>query len=424
MGKFTITFQKKKTYSVPQILICLLIIIIPLTSVLSSIIGIAGAIKDFICLLLCAYAVLKWRNQILWVSLCPILYFLLVILGAIFNDNIFESVRYRCEFAIAFALFFSALKLNKKNRELLIKSIIYTIYFIGVVVALIAVIEFFNPNLVHRIYGNNLTQHMSLIFGTNTSSRLISTMANPINLGLQMSISCAASLGLFFCDSTSRKSKIIYICSSLLFVWVIAFTYSRTAYFVVAVIFFSFLLLQLRTVKIQKKVLICAFGIIALVILYQFIMNNATLSARIGNISFQEFSTNIRFNRAVSAFEASDKTLWGYLFGFGIGDTVGESGQYIFEFGLASLLYETGIASLIIYIIVIVKAIISCRYILNQECYTLFEKVAASMFLSVILGFCAAMATEDVYMQLPYNMYLWLSVFVVERIKVDGRQTS
>lgn len=72
----------------------------------------------------------------------------------------------------------------------------------------------------------------------------------------------------------------------------------------------------------------------------------------------------------------------------------------------------------------IVKAIISCRYILNQECYTLFEKVAASMFLSVILGFCAAMATEDVYMQLPYNMYLWLSVFVVERIKVDGRQTS
>nr|WP_294463834.1 O-antigen ligase family protein [uncultured Sellimonas sp.] len=420
MGKFTITIKKEKTLFLPQILICLLIIVIPVTSVLNSFVGGAGWIKDFICLAMCFFAIVKWRNNILLVSICPVLYLILVVIGSMFNDNVLESIRYRCEFAITFALFFSAIKFTSKRKERIIKSIVITIYGIGLLVAIIAVIEFFNPTVVHKIYGSNLTQHISVIFGVNTSNRLVSTMANPINLGLQMAISCAAALGLFFLSDKGKVEKVFFAASCLLFIWVIAFTYSRTAYLVVATIFAGFFLLQFKNVKVQKKLLILILGFILVIFLYRFISQNTTLATRIGNINFQEFSSNTRFNRAVLAFKNSKASLLNILFGFGIGDTLGESGQYVFEFGFASLLYESGILGIMIYAGAIIKSMFSCIYIFQQKKYTMLEKNVALTFLSIILGFCTAMVTEDVYMQLPYSMYLWMSIFMIERIKIDG----
>lgn len=413
--------QIPKEDFIPKFLICSLIVILPLTSVLSNIIGIAGWIKDFICLFLCGYAFLKFRNTLLFISIYPILYSILVIIASIFSGNILDSIRYRCEYAIAFALIFSSIKLKKGDTEKFLKIIISSIFYIGLIVAIVAVIEYFNPSLVHSIYGNSTKLHLSLLFGSDVSNRLLSTMANPINLGLQMAISCSSALSLLFCEKKKKKYRILYFFSIFLFLWVLAFTYSRTAYFVVTLIFFAFVLFKIRTAKILQKVLIIIGGIIFLFFLYKFVMNSSTLSIRIGNINFQEFSNNLRFSRAVEAFTNIDKGIIGYLFGNGIGKAIGESGQYVFEFGYASLVYETGILSLLIFFLVISKAIISGYYILKAENYSMAEKVFISAFLSIICGFGAAMVTEDVYMQLPYNMYLWLSIFIIERIKIDGK---
>lgn len=200
--------QIPKEDFIPQFLICSLIFVLPLTSILNSIIGVAGWIKDFICLFLCGYALLKFRNSLLFISIYLILYSILVIVASIFSGNILDSIRYRCEYAIAFSLIFSSIKLKKEDIEKFLKIIISSIYYIGLIVAIIAVIEYFNPNLVHSIYGSNLTPHLSLLFGSDVSNRLLSTMANPINLGLQMAISCASALSLLFCEK--REISIEY----------------------------------------------------------------------------------------------------------------------------------------------------------------------------------------------------------------------
>lgn len=424
------------------VLTCLLVGHLPFVSLFSAVIPGIGAMKDILCILICVCALLNTRKvPIHWSIVVVLVYSLNVVLGLVTNDNLLlvekiDAFRYRCEYAITFALLFHALKRSKDDLIKMGDYVWKTLFYTGVMVALIGLIEFVAPEIVYSIYGETLTPHLSVALNGEAARRLVSTMGNPINLGLQMSLAVVAGLYLLEKNKACRTKKYVYLSSIFVFIWIAVFTYSRTAYVAIIGVMAAYCLSPIlfnkgkrnkykeranrmkrilldKTWSPQKKRFVAIVGVVA-VLLVIGIQTNGVVFARFADINLMALLRNTRFVRAYNAFQASDGGLVNILLGHGVGNIVAESRHYVFEFGYASLLYESGLLGAGLFLFMIVKSLFSGRHMIRTE---LPHTPLAIAFVSCLAGFCVAMITEDVYFQLPICLYFWFSVFSIDYLR-------
>ncbi len=407
-------------------LLYILIALLPFISVLQNIIPNAGWIKDILCIFICGCALLNGKIKINSNLICVILYTIIVIFSILFNDTLsaefkLNAFRYRCEYAITLVLLINSFQYSKEEIKDIALQILKILYVIGIIVAIIGCVELVNPRLVYSIYGNSLTTHLSVWTGDSlsASSRLISTLGNPINLGLQMVLAIGACLCLWHKSGKSNwHLKAIYPMTLVLFIVITIYTYSRTAYIMVGAVILAFYASQILFSKINLKKKVSLVLLIALcaTILLILVNNYDSFAYRLNSISIKTFLENTRVARATTAFTADWKNLWVYLFGAGVGNRLGSSGQYVFEFGYASLLYETGIIGFIIFLCIIISSISSSLYVMKYE---LTDRYINSTYLSFIAAFCCGMFAEDLYFQSPFNLYFWICCLVLHEMRQE-----
>lgn len=416
---------KTGSISVKKLAIFFLYVLVgylPFNSLLSVFVPQAGWLKDILCILICCLALYGGKLRLNWVSGSALLYTALVIAGLILNDASSFSVkldafRYRSEYAISLSMLFNSFIFSREEIRKFTDTLLKIVYYTGMVVALIGLVEIINPSLVHSIYGSSLTTHLSLNMNGGISSRLVSTMTNPINLGLQMSLSTIAALYLLHKNAfgLSKKMKIIHIFSIFLFAFIAIFTYSRTAYaaIIAMVGVFYFIIIFGARGKVTEKIAFVFSVVILGVALLIFLNSNEAFAARVGRLNLESFLENLRFTRAQETFATAGGSLLNLIFGYGIGIVLGASGQFVFELGYASLLFESGLLGLSIFALVCFKCV---QYVHRLLSIKGRDSYLVTALLAVVVGFCVAMMAGDVYFQLPFCLYFWLAVFCLYRI--------
>lgn len=414
--------MKGKRFSI--LLLYFLVAYLPFISVFNGFVMQSGWLKDAICFLICIGVLFYGNIRINLGIACAFFYTFLVVLGTVNNNGVslYDKVdifRYRCEYAIAFALLFNSYKFSKEEMRRICNNILRIVYITGVIVALIAIVESINPSLVYSMYGNSLTTHLTLELTDTVSKRLISTMGNPINLGLQMGLALGSAIYFLYLEDRSKISRCLYGVSILLFAWVVLFTYSRTAYVAIAGILIAYYFFRIFISNISNKkklysVLLIVCGVIVLII---FVLCNEGFARRMSGISLSSLLNNTRFRRAYNAFSTSDHNIINHIFGFGPGAILGSSGQYVFEFGYASLLYESGMLGLTVFVVLVISSIVSGIKTARKGL-----DFCITPFVCYVIGFAIAMITEDTYFQLPFCLYFWLSVFIITNMKMCSEQ--
>lgn len=397
------------------LLMCVLIGYLPFSNMFPYV----GVFKEIICLLICGCAVINQRFRFTWQSVLALFYVVLVLLAAFLNDSLdllskIDVIRYRCMYPITFGMLFFCFEYSKEEYVTLSERILSILYWTGLIVALVAVVEFIAPSLIYNLYGDRITTHLTVILNEEKERRLISTMSNPINLGFQMSLAVCG--GLFFLHRKWHDlpgwQRIGCVFSLVLFVWVTMYTYSRVAYVVLAACITAFYLVQILFTKGQQKmkiVILIAGGVVALLVAV-FLLANPNIATRFSHIGLAKFLGNSRFERAQNAFKEYDTGLWSVLFGHGAGRVMGESNQYVFELGYASLIFESGLIGILIFAMPVLSCIKdTISAVRNNDSDVLFKLIC----LCIIIGFCTAMIAEDAYFQLPFSLYYWLCVFLI-----------
>lgn len=356
----------------------------------------------------------KQKSKIKSVHLLIFIYVSIVILGVIdANSNlnfIIKALTYRILFPMLFILIFWVVD-NQRNINSLGYNIIKIVNVMCIIIALCGLIEKINPQIIYKFYGNNLTQHLSLLLNGKKTTRLISLVGNPINLGFYMTIGIGSAIILILINL--KKSKLIIIVEVLfiiLFTYIMFLTYSRSAIITTLVMGFLILIFQLQRTNMRNKVLILVLIGIIYVFLGQVILNIDSINSRINTISLQHYFENTRFLRAYLAFNEGTSLLQ-FLFGHGIAQ-INNSGAYVFEFGYASLLYESGLLGFIVVITCYCKGILAG--IKTKFKYNLKYLYVKDFYVAVIISGLVGMLVEDLYMQQPYSVFLWFStIFLI-----------
>lgn len=384
-------------------------------------------VKELLCVLICLCAVINGNFRFSLETACALVYVLGVGIGVMGNDELslaakVNTFRYRCIYAVAFGMFFSSFGFAKEELQKIGNRLLQIIFATGLIVAVVGAVEFFSPDTVYAIYGEELTPHLKVILGESTQTRLISLMRNPINLGFQMSLAIVAGLYFVHKKSVHRSvyKKILQLLSGLLFVIVALYTYSRGAYVVILGSVLAFYLVQVfcgqghRKKKMMFMGVLCAIAAAFVVLM----LVNKELAMRINTISISKLLSNLRFARAREAFQQMEGGFLQLLLGAGAGSRMGDSQQYVFEFGYASLLYESGILGIALFGAVTIKAIKTSIVSIHKGEPTAYLCLA---YLCFLVCFGAAMITEDVYFQLPFSLYFWLSIFMIFAIGKSGK---
>lgn len=415
MKRFLINNTEQALKKASTLLVYVLVGYLPFVGVIPSI----GLLKEIICILICVLAIANRKHLVNWGTLCVLAYTVLVILGVLFNDDLkiytkLNVFRYRCMYAVTFCALFNGFNFTKTELTEFGERVLQIIYLSSLFVALIGAVELFFPKAIYTMYGDNLTPHLTVYFTQTTDRRLVSTMSNPINLGLQMSLPIVA--GLYFLHNKYKAMTVIrrIFCalSIVLYAVIALYTYSRTAYIAIIGTIIAFYLFQIlfgrghRKKKVTLLFAVCAAALVVVI----FLLLNKNIAARFGKISVIDLLNNPRFERAYNAFSNADRSIGPLIFGYGAGKLLGGSGQYVFEFGYASLLFEAGVLGLALFGFAVFKSIRTSIKLLCMECTT---SLLALTYLGFIVVFCVAMLTEDVYFQLPICLYFWLSVFMI-----------
>lgn len=402
----------------------MLIAYLPFGSILSSMIPLIGWAKDILCLMivfLCVFARRKIRVNYVFCGV--LIYTLMVVFNLLSNGSIplgdkIDAFRYRVEYAITLCILFNSYYFTRNELIDVLRKILKILYYTGVLVAIIGLIEMINPSLIYSLYGSGLTSHLSIYSAGVLQTRLISTMGNPINLGLQMNLSILAALYIQHEPSGNGQKKnrnlgkYINWISIVIFVIVEIFTYSRTAYIITVFLFLSFYFMRIFVLKIgMNKKIVSMFVVLVIGLLAMLILSsNEAFVARFATVTLESFTKNVRFERAYTSFFEGGINVFKIVLGYGVGNVLRDGGQYVFELGYASLLYETGIIGYIVFFSAFSLAITKgLKMIKNKD----GRNGIAIPFMSFLVGFMVAMITEDVYFQLPFSLYFWLSVLAL-----------
>lgn len=344
-----------------------------------------------------------------------------------------HALRYRLLYLVSINLFLKYLRMKSIQLSQMIDVVMNILFYTGIFVVLIAMLELYKPETIYRIYGEDTTPHLRVIINKTAYRRVMSTLSNPINMGFYMVLSSIAGLYLLSVQKGWRKA--LYIPALLMMLYALLHTYSRGAYVSIICMYFGwcfvFLIsgIRLRRISIRAAAIITISVIGVSTVLFN---ADSPFVHRLVTVNYEGVSTNTRILRAQnslsiasppeeediveSADRPDNKQLLllnnhplSLLLGNGIGTIIGGSQQYVFELGYLSVLYESGLISLLCLLTVVFIAMLRMvRTISHAKSQLAWQTIACFAILGTFL---VTMLVEDTYMQLPMSMYLPLAVF-------------
>ncbi|WP_157756411.1 O-antigen ligase family protein [Pseudoalteromonas neustonica] len=291
--------------------------------------------------------------------------------------------------------------INRQHYPKMLPKLISVLFYVSCPVILIATIEFFDSKIIELLYGESksLLNNTELALG----ERLISTLVNPINLGIFLTLGFVSA---YFMLKEKRINFAIFFIYFLFVLFVVFFTFSRIAFLAILLVSFYFLFSGGSYIK---KILLCiAFFIVVYAITFYFdnllFLNNFNLELmqeRFFNISnsntYVENSRVQNWKVALQNIDTILLSLWGLGVGF-INPTV-EVGGIVVENMFISILIEFGIIGLLFYILYFIFLVIASFRLKGNERYF------AVGFL-IVYAVCGM--GNDLNRNFPFVFYFWI----------------
>ena len=455
--------------------------------------GVYSLFRDAVILCLALVALLFFiRRKAMPVNLVDLFilgYVVLLLFSALRSpltlENTLHSLRYRIVFLLCINLFFKYLRMNGVKLGQVVDTVFRILFCTGVLVSLVAFLELVNPELVYQLYQENITPHLRVIIADTVYQRVMSTLANPINLGYYLVLSSVGGLYLLSIEKGIVR-KALSAAALLLMLAALLFTYSRGAYVAVLAVYGGWLLAALVSgLKLKKVKPLAALLVVIAVLLCGFFITkvDSPFIHRLKTATTDGFATNQRAltaldtvakkalpesssgnatdtdgaagtaNSASTAGTAGEtnttdtagtpgtldtpeslpkgkmgkwKILLGdsmlqRLFGRGLGVAMGSSLQYVFEIGYFSMFYESGALSLLLFLLAV-------TFSLSRMVRSVFMMLSHGespwlviACIATIGSFLVTMVVEDTYMQMPYSLFYPIALFAFYHGKANAR---
>ncbi|MDV2343567.1 O-antigen ligase family protein [Vibrio cholerae] len=393
------------------LLLTSLVVLSPLLTVLSYRFGFfVGGYKEItqisLTLIVFYYLIEKIRLKISWpitLVACFSLYCLFHFIGWRDIGLIFDGFRFQVIYMISCSLLLiSSISCRNNDVDVFIKSLFYS----GFPVLSIGLIELFDPKIISILYGvdKSSMSNVTLAIG----DRLISTLGNPINLGIYMCF--------FICSSyfLAKKADVFYywIIFWILFgltSLVMFFTLSRLAFLTLIILF---LYIGIDGWRSRNKTTLSVISILVLLIfpkLLSVLLSNSDIFSRFYDmLELTTFSENSRISNwkvALKNLDSFIKMIWGL--GIGASNPTSGSGGILVENSLLTILIEFGLIGLTMYI----SIVFSMYFRANDSHF--FEKEYSVFFNMFLITFFVMSIGNDVNRNFPFVFYFWSVVFLI-----------
>lgn len=393
------------------LLLTSLVVLSPLLTVLSYRFGFfVGGYKEItqisLTLIVFYYLIEKIRLKISWpitLVACFSLYCLFHFIGWRDIGLIFDGFRFQVIYMISCSLLLiSSISCRNNDVDVFIKSLFYS----GFPVLSIGLIELFDPKIISILYGvdKSSMSNVTLAIG----DRLISTLGNPINLGIYMCF--------FICSSyfLAKKADVFYywIIFWILFgltSLVVFFTLSRLAFLTLIILF---LYIGIDGWRSRNKTTLSVISILVLLIfpkLLSVLLSNSDIFSRFYDmLELTTFSENSRISNwkvALKNLDSFIKMIWGL--GIGASNPTSGSGGILVENSLLTILIEFGLIGLTMYI----SIVFSMYFRANDSHF--FEKEYSVFFNMFLITFFVMSIGNDVNRNFPFVFYFWSVVFLI-----------
>lgn len=412
--------------------------------------GVYSLFRDAVILCLALVALLFFiRRKAMPVNLVDLFilgYVVLLLFSALRSpltlENTLHSLRYRIVFLLCINLFFKYLRMNGVKLGQVVDTVFRILFCTGVLVSLVAFLELVNPELVYQLYQENMTPHLRVIIADTVYQRVMSTLANPINLGYYLVLSSVGGLYLVSVEKGIIR-KTFSAAALLLMLAALLFTYSRGAYVAVLALYGGWLLAALVSgLKLKKVKPLAALLVVITALLCGFFITkvDSPFIHRLKTATTDGFATN---QRALTALDTVAKKAlpeipgekgkmgkWKILlgdslsqrfFGRGLGVAMGSSLQYVFEIGYFSMFYESGGLSLLLFLLAVafsLSRMVRSVFVMLSHGETPWLMIAC---IAITGSFLVTMVVEDTYMQMPYSLFYPIALFAFYHGKANAR---
>lgn len=292
--------------------------------------GVYSLFRDAVILCLALVALLFFiRRKAMPVNLVDLFilgYVVLLLFSALRSpltlENTLHSLRYRIVFLLCINLFFKYLRMNGVKLGQVVDTVFRILFCTGVLVSLVAFLELVNPELVYQLYQENMTPHLRVIIADTVYQRVMSTLANPINLGYYLVLSSVGGLYLVSVEKGIIR-KTFSAAALLLMLAALLFTYSRGAYVAVLALYGGWLLAALVSgLKLKKVKPLAALLVVITALLCGFFITkvDSPFIHRLKTATTDGFATN---QRALTALDTVAKKALPEIPGENATDTAG-----------------------------------------------------------------------------------------------------
>ncbi|WP_261857303.1 O-antigen ligase family protein [Photobacterium sanguinicancri] len=327
-----------------------------------------------------------------------VLYFSLHLVSYTTIDNVIDGLRFQLIYLLTFI--FLALSANLSYDRMFL-LIVKTLFYSGCVVVFIGVFEYFEPSIIEKIYGVPQSEIPNIRLPVGY--RLISTMLNPINLGVYVCFVVSSGYLLY------RKRLVnsgIFFMTCFLSLAVNFFTLSRLAFLAFVVMLLVIIFLELkRSVRFFVLMLpiICITLFYSAGYLYDNLDNIRVIERMTSSFDSNTLSNNSRLDNwmfSLSYLDTAFKFFWGL--GLGVVRAGGDENTLLAENMFVGLLLEFGFIGVCLFVSFFVLLFVNNKSLkkIDVDLYY-FNILFFGCFFIMSLG-------NDMYTNYPFVLYFWL----------------
>lgn len=382
--------------------------------------SLAGSIKDALMLCFIGFSLLNIilnRIKLDAYALIIIFYLTWVFLRSVFSlAPLTESLNF-LRFEMFSLLFFTLLYIQSKHYHFnflkLHTSLTKIFFFQFLTIVTIGWVEIFDKKIRFFLYAEKANNLVTGFPGVE-EVRLVSTLENPINLGVFI------CLGVGFISYYLLKTNrpFLLLMTVLYALPVLFLTFSRTAIGIYLIILMLIVLpiTFLKSTRLKKVMLVCCFTLVSISII-SYVASDDKLRSVIEKRFDQKqgsatnsISHDPRFQNWTNAYSyLNNQSLFFTLVGGGVGlsNPAGEIGTYKIENSYITVIYQTGFIGGGIYFFII--------YCMFRACWKAKRLYGSDLALSTIIftvAYVLAAMTSDLHRNNPFSFYFGYMIFL------------
>jgi hypothetical protein len=331
---------------------------------------------------------------------------------------------FRFQFLALLYIFFALVVYSIKSESPIISLNLFIkiTLILSILISLLSLYEIYNPDIRYFLYGSAYDGFGNVLSIPGAKNvRTVSTLRNPINLGLFLIFSIILAIyGLK--EANLRKLAIISIPLNTV---ATIFTLSRICYVllvIILLIYFIHSTFVLGHIKIQTFLI---FFFIILSVLIYFIQSDLSEELKIVLIRIDQLrsafgnKSDPRIQNWISAINHIIDFIPFILVGTGLGMSNPASlavNEYMIENSFITIFFELGLFGLVLFIIII------HRFFHNSIAIHKRDKNMGLFFILFLVFFLLASMTSDLHRNNPMSTYFYFLFFYSETILIKHKR--